>query len=247
MPDPGTFLVTGASSGIGRAVTEALLASGARVTALCGRPVDRVGGFREAPDLHLEQCDLGDFDAVDARLPVLLRERPPDSCVLCHGFGDFGAIEQFSRARIEKLVAVNLTSYMVIARHLLPVMKAAGQGDVVIVGSEAAHTPGRNGAVYSATKHGLRGLAGALRDECSGAGVRVSLVNPGMVDTPFFEPLDFAPGEDPANSLSAADVASAIVMVLNMPPNAVVDEINMAPLKKVVRRKTAAADPHRDS
>ena len=120
----------------------------------------------------------------------------------------------------------------------MPVIKTNGGGDVVLMGSEAALSGGRYGAVYSATKFAVRGFAQALRHECAAANVRVTIVNPGMVRTQFFDSLEFEPGPDPDNYIEPEDVARAVSGALLAPRGTVVDEINLSPLKRVVRRKT---------
>ena len=131
---------------------------------------------------------------------------------------------------------------MYIVRAFLPVIKRNGGGDVILVGSEAALSGGRYGAVYSATKFGLRGFAQALRHECSVGGVRVAMVNPGMVRTEFFKTLKFEPGTDPENYVEPEDVANAICGILLARSETVVDEINLSPLKRVDRKKTNSSD-----
>ena len=153
------------------------------------------------------------------------------------GQGRFGSLEEFSYRQIHEMVELNLLQHIYFARAFVPRLKQAGRGDLVFIGSEAALSGGRRGAVYSACKFGLRGLAQSLREECSPSGVRVSLINPGMVDTPFYDDLDFAPGEAPENHLRAADVADAVALVLQAHPGTVFDEINLNPLKKVIRFK----------
>jgi 3-hydroxy acid dehydrogenase / malonic semialdehyde reductase len=157
--------------------------------------------------------------------------------VLNAGQGRFGSLEEFSYRQIREMVELNLLQHIYIARALTPRLKRVGRGDLVFIGSEAALNGGRKGAVYSACKFALRGLAQSLRDECSQSGVRVSLINPGMVDTAFYDDLDFAPGEAPENHLRAEDVAETVAMVLGAHPGTVFDEINLNPLKKVIRFK----------
>jgi short-subunit dehydrogenase len=103
------------------------------------------------------------------------------------------------------------------------------------MGSEAALTGGVRGAVYSACKTALRGLARSLRQECAGSGLRVGIVNPGMVRTGFFDGLDFHPGEARENAIEPEAVADMIIAMLKAPPGTVVDEVNLSPLKKVIR------------
>ena len=104
----------------------------------------------------------------------------------------------------------------------------------MFLGSEAALRGSRNGAVYCAAKFGLRGLAQALRDECTRGGVGVSIVHPGLVRTPFFDDLPIEPGSEPEEALSPEDVAAAVGYLLCQPPSLVVDEINLSPMRKKI-------------
>jgi NADP-dependent 3-hydroxy acid dehydrogenase YdfG len=233
MTGPPSAVVTGASSGIGRAVALRLLAGGWRVAG-----VARGGDRLAAVDPRLEPwpLDLADLDALPARLASWIEAHPPvDAVVSCAGRGRFGALEEFSPAQIRALVDLNFTSHALLARAFLPGMKRRGRGDLVFLGSEAALAGSRRGAVYCATKFALRGLAQALRDECGKSGVRVTVVNPGMVATSFFDDLDFAPPEEEEGHLLPADVADAVALVLTARRGAVFDEIDLSPLKKGVR------------
>ncbi|MCY3768384.1 MAG: SDR family NAD(P)-dependent oxidoreductase [Gammaproteobacteria bacterium] len=231
--------MTGAGSGIGRAVSGRLAADGANVLAVSRQPEGNAAGCLPASgSFRYFQCDLSDSSDLDLKISRILRETGVlDGVILCHGYGDFGSLEEFSASRIQQLVDTNLTSYAMILRLVVPRLKRQRQGDVVVIGSESAMSGGKRGAVYSAAKFGLRGLVQALRKECAPSHVRVSIINPGMVDTPFFDALDFAPGESPDNFLVSADVASAVCSVLEMRPGSVVDEINLSPLKTVIRNK----------
>ncbi len=225
------YIVTGGSSGIGAAVAGRLAGAGHAVTTIARR--EYAGDTENVRSLR---CDLSNLDRLEAILAPLADGPSPDGVVFCHGRGDFGALEQFSAARIRELVDLNLTSTLMVARLLLPGMKRAGRGVLVLMGSEAALRGARRGVVYCATKFALRGAAQALREECSTSGVRVGIVNPGMVESAFYDHLDFAPGEDDANHLTVEDVADAVLLILDAPAHAVIDEINLSPLKKVVRR-----------
>jgi 3-hydroxy acid dehydrogenase / malonic semialdehyde reductase len=230
------ILVTGASRGIGAAITHRLLQTGCRVVALAR---DFSAWPQQAlPGLETLSIDLADLESLPHRLGEIVRAHPElDGLVLNAGQGRFGSLEEFSYRQIREMVELNLLQHIYIARALTPRLKRVGRGDLVFIGSEAALNGGRKGAVYSACKFALRGLAQSLRDECSQSGVRVSLINPGMVDTAFYDDLDFAPGEAPENHLRAEDVAETVAMVLGAHPGTVFDEINLNPLKKVIRFK----------
>jgi NADP-dependent 3-hydroxy acid dehydrogenase YdfG len=116
-------------------------------------------------------------------------------------------------------------------------MKERGRGDVVFIGSEAALSGGRRGAVYSASKSALRAFARSLRQESSRSGIRVCVVNPGMVRTGFFTNLPFAPGDEKDNALLPEEIARLVSFVLHSRGETVFDEINLSPLRKVLRFK----------
>ncbi len=230
------ILVTGASRGIGAAITRQLLQAGGRVVAVAR---DFSDWPQQTPGLEKVELDLSRIQDLPHQLGELARNHPElDGLILNAGYGQFGSLEEFSYAQIRDLVETNLLQHIYFARAFVPRFKKQGWGDLILIGSEAALSGGRKGAVYSACKFGLRGLAQSLREECSGRGVRVCLINPGMVDTAFYDGLDFAPGEAPENHLRAEDVAQAAQLVLEAPAGTVYDEINLNPLKKVIRFKS---------
>ncbi|MEJ2466756.1 MAG: SDR family NAD(P)-dependent oxidoreductase [Candidatus Thiodiazotropha sp.] len=229
------ILVTGASRGIGAAITRMLLAAGCQVVALAR---DFSDWPDQPPGLEQVSLDLSDMQKLPHQLGELARLHPElDGLVLNAGQGRFGSLEEFSYTQIREMVEINLLQHIYVARAFIPRFKKQGWGDLVLIGSDAALNGGRKGAIYSACKFGLRGLAQSLREECSGRGVRVSLINPGMVDTGFYDALDFAPGEAAENHLRADDVADTVKLVLQAPAGTVFDEINLNPLKKVIRFK----------
>jgi short-subunit dehydrogenase len=217
-----------------------LLDSGASVIGVSRRKSSpqNLAVYRDTRRLQLLQCDLSDFVSLDRLFSETLKQIPRlDGVILCHGFGDFGSLEEFSVSRIEQQIDTNLTSNILISRLVIPKMKAQKCGDLILIGSESSLKGGKKGAVYCAAKFGLRGFVQALRQECASNNVRVAIVNPGMVDTEFFDKLDFAPQESRANMLQAKDVASAVKTILDMPAGSVVDEINLSPQKTVIRNK----------
>lgn len=227
------ILVTGASHGIGGALSHKLLDAGTRVVGLGRNFSDWIlpqAGFQTV------NADLSDLDRLPGLLADLIRNHPQlDAVVSNAGAGRFGHLEQFSPRQIRELLDLNLTQHILIARALLPLLKRRDTADLIFMGSEAALSGGVKGAVYSACKSGLRGLARSLRQECASSGVRVGIVNPGMVRSGFFDELDFAPGDAPENAITPEDVADVIVAMLSAPPGTVVDEVNLSPLKKVIR------------
>ena len=237
MTAPRHVLVTGASSGIGRAIRDRLLAEGYQVTGVSRNPAtdgtenERYRGIA---------IDLARTREVIPQLRRALADRPAlDAAVSCAGAPAFGNLEQLSGEEIQAHLDLNLTSHVLVAHAVLPALKRRDVGHLVFIGSEAALRGGRRGSVYCAAKFGVRGLALALREECAGSGLHVSIVNPGMVRTPFFDDLDFAPGEEPTQALEPDDVADGVALILGARPGAVFDEIVLSPLHRVHRKRGA--------
>lgn len=231
MTDGRHALITGTSSGIGLAIARRLLEQGYEVTGICRR--GQTDTLRH-DNFCTEVIDLDDLGALETRLKTILKAREFDCFIHAAGQGHFGSIEQFSVAQIEKSIRVNLISGMVICRSLLPRFRRRGAGRIVFIGSEAALQAGRKGALYSAAKFGLRGFCLALREDCASDGIQVSLVNPGMVRSPFFDELPFAPGAAAENAIEVTDVAEVVAQILNTSPHIVIDEINLSPRIKSI-------------
>ena len=235
------MLLTGAGGGIGRSIATLLLSSDWRIVGV-GRDPARPGFSQK--EFSQATIDLSDLEHLPEQLRLLANEHGDiDSVVCAAGVGRFGSLEEFSYQQIRELIDINLTSQLYVVRAFLPLLKRRGRGDVVLIGSEAALAGGARGAVYSATKFALRGFCQSLRQESAAAGIRVTLINPGMVRTDFFDQLDFEPGEDLAHAIVPEDIAVAVKMVLSARAETVFDEINLSPLKKVVRRKHRAPKP----
>ena len=226
-------LVTGSSSGIGRAISEHLLRVGATVIGIARNHKK----FDPNTDKYKTfQVDVSDLKALPGCLKDILSIHPQlNGLVSNAGYGQFGGLENFSAEQISSYINTNLTSHMVITRLVLPHFKVQKRGDIVFIGSDAALEGSKKGSLYCAAKFGLRGFSQAIREECASKNVRVSLINPGMVRTQFFEKLDFRPGDDAANAIEPDDVALAAISVFSARPGTVINEINLTPLKKVIK------------
>jgi len=234
-PVKRTVLVTGASSGIGRAIARTLLKQGHQVLGVsrdCRKFIHPLANFTPI------QLDLSNLKTLPQQLINLGKTHPNlDTVIFAAGLGQFGAVEEFSYPQIENLMAINFTSAVFLTKALLPALKRQGKADLIYIGSEAALKGSRKGAVYCASKFALRGFTQALREECGKSNIRVCLINPGMVKTEFFENLHFEPGDEPSHYLVAEDIAAAVTYVLDSSPQMVIDEINLNPLNKVVKFK----------
>jgi 3-hydroxy acid dehydrogenase / malonic semialdehyde reductase len=227
-----TFLVTGASSGIGRHIARRLLARGHKVIGTSRTP--QVFQFAHA-GFSSAELDLSKADYIEGFARNLLKAHPDlNGVVFAAGFGQFGGLEQFSQAQIQRLMTVNCLAPMLLTRALIPHFKHQDNAQLIYIGSEAALQGKRNGSIYCASKFALRGFTQALRDECAKSGVRVHLINPGLVNTPFFDTLDFKPGQQPEQSLQTEDIADCVEYLLHSSRFCAIDEINLSPLNKVI-------------
>ncbi len=223
-------IVTGASSGIGQAIAKALVTAGYFVDGIA-----RDFTKADFDGLNQIEIDLSDVNALPNQLSQF--GRAPDLLILNAGYGQFGGVEQFSHNQIRRLVDTNLVSNLFFVKHFLAKMKQQGGGDIVLIGSESALNGAKAGSVYCATKFAIRGLAQSLRADCSTSNLRVILVNPGPVESGFFEELDFEPQDGDEFEIPAESIADIVMAALNQPRSVVLDEINVQPIKRSFKKK----------
>jgi short-subunit dehydrogenase len=180
-------LVTGASSGIGRAVALLLARRGARL-ALAGRDREALAAVAGRTGGLVIAADLAEPDAAEEVAARALDRWGRVDLLVCNaGAGWAGELAEMPAEVADRLVAVNLLAPVRLTRILLPGMLRRGTGHLAYVGSIAGATGVAREAVYAATKAGLATFADSVREEVAGRGVGVSVTVPGVVDTPFFE------------------------------------------------------------
>ncbi|HWG89463.1 MAG TPA: SDR family oxidoreductase [Candidatus Thermoplasmatota archaeon] len=191
-------LVTGASTGIGRAAARRFKAQGFRVLATARKTEDLVSlqaeGFVAIP------LEMADPASVAACAAAALREGPPTVLVNNAGYGEMGPIEETSREAWLRQFETNVFGHMELTRLLLPAMREAGGGRILFTSSVVGRLSVPYLGAYSASKHALEAAADALRVEVRPWNIRVTLIEPGPVTTQFsgrvkgtFEPRN-APG-----------------------------------------------------
>ena len=221
-------LVTGASRGIGRAVAETLYAAGAHVVRLARSLKD--GSAERRTDLR---CDVTDPAAVDRAAARVLGELGvPDIVVNNAGTFFIKRIEETSLEDFTRTLAVNLTGPFLVARAFIPHLVKRGNGHLVTIGSVSDHVAYSGSTAYASSKYGLRGMHEVLRQDLSRTGVRTTLVSPGPVDTPIWDPVDpdSKPGFTKRSAmLQAEDVAAAVLYAVTQAPRVDVTEIRLMP------------------
>jgi NAD(P)-dependent dehydrogenase (short-subunit alcohol dehydrogenase family) len=217
--DQRTVIVTGASSGLGRAVATRLAAAGASVVVLDRKPPD--AGEHEV-------VDLADTAATEAAVRrVGERAGRIDAVVTCAGIDVPGRLADVPSETWDRIVAVNLLGTAAVVRAALPWLEQAG-GTVVTVASTLGHRAVSDATAYCASKFGVVGFTRALAAESKGR-VGVTLLTPGGMDTAFFDERDeqYRPGPD-ARLCDPADVADGVLFALTRPPGAEVKELVIA-------------------
>lgn len=186
MPEvPPTWLVTGCSSGLGRALAEELIAQGQRVFATARDPARLVGlvaGHDNATALKLDVTSAADVAAVVAAVE---EAGGVDVLVNNAGYGYRAAIEEGEEAAIATLFATNVFGPLAMVKAVLPGMRARRGGTIVNISSIAARLAMPGSGFYSATKVALESLSDALRREVAPLGIRVLIVEPGAFRTEF--------------------------------------------------------------
>jgi NADP-dependent 3-hydroxy acid dehydrogenase YdfG len=229
-----TALVTGGSSGIGRATAAALAAAGAWV-GMVARRADRLADAAAEAGGHALAADISRADGV-ARLQAELEERldgaPLDIVVNAAGAFSLAPIAETAPADFEAQIAANLTGSFRVIRAFLPGMLACGHGFLVNVGSIAGRNALPGNGAYGASKFGLRGLHDVLLQEIAGTGVRATLVEPAATDTPLWDPLDPDGRADlpsRAAMLRAEDVADAVLWSVTRPAHVQIPHLAVHP------------------
>jgi NADP-dependent 3-hydroxy acid dehydrogenase YdfG len=218
------FLITGASSGIGAATARRAAEAGYRV-ALAARSADRlaelageIGGEERALAIA---CDVTEWDQQQAMVNATLwRFGRLDVAFANTGFGATRGFLGESPEHWRSMVLTNVYGTALTIRATLPALREA-RGHLLLTGSVAGRRA-LPGSLYSATKWAVTAMGEAARQELIGSGVRVTLIEPGMVDTPFFS-------QRPNDALGADDVARTVMFAVSQPPHVDVNEILVRP------------------
>ncbi|USI74711.1 SDR family oxidoreductase [Sphingomonas morindae] len=203
-----TWFITGASSGLGRDMTEKLLARGDRVAATVRR-ADALADLAatHGDRLRILTLDVTDTEAlrhaIDAAFAALGRI---DLVVSNAGYGLFGAAEEVSDAQIARQLATNLLASIQLIRAVLPHLRAQGGGRIVQLSSEGGQIAYPSFSLYHASKWGIEGFVEAVRQEVARFGIDCLLVEPGPTGTNFGASLDIADAMDAYAATPAGDV-----------------------------------------
>ncbi len=219
------LLITGASSGIGAATARAAARDGWRIV-LAARSEDaltqlasELGGPERAIAVR---CDVTEWDQQQAMVARALDGFGQiDAAFANAGFGGKRGFLEGDVEQWREMVLTNVYGAALTLRATIPALRQS-RGHLLLTSSVA----GRRvlpGSLYSVTKHAVTAMGEAARQDLDGSGVRVTLIEPGMVDTPFFD-------DRPTNALQDDDIARAVMYALSQPPHVDVNEILVRPV-----------------
>ncbi|HEY2601198.1 MAG TPA: SDR family oxidoreductase [Thermoleophilaceae bacterium] len=220
--------ITGASTGIGAATARQAVAAGWQVV-LGARSEDKLaalaselGGDEHALALR---CDVTDWDDQQAFVAAALERFGGLDAMFANA--GFGAKRGFLEESVEfwkAMIDTNVYGCALTIRAALPHFRERGAGHFVLTSSVAGRV-NLPGSLYSATKHAVTAMGHSLRAEVADSGIRVTLIEPGMVDTPFFD-------NRPTGALEADDIAGAVMWALSQPERVEVNEILVRPVRQ---------------
>lgn len=231
-------VITGASSGIGKAIAIAVAATTGSVC-LVGRDMERLGATAEAARrtaraVLIFQADLNSDDEMYALTRYV--EDAFDSfntLIHCAGAHVAGRIEEISASQLDALYRINVRTPYALTRALLPALKSR-QGQIIFVNSSQGLHAGANVGAYASTKHALKAIADSLRQEINAYGVRVLSIYPGRTATPTMKSFYEKNGLPyrPELLVQPDDIAHVVVDTLRLPRTAEVTNVEIRPTVK---------------
>jgi 3-oxoacyl-[acyl-carrier protein] reductase len=222
------ILVTGASRGIGRAVSKAVACAGANVI-LTARDENALGDLKdeiisEGGSAACFPADLASGEDIEKMFDRVKKDYEKlDVLINNAGIVKAGKLVDFSIKDFDRLIAINLRAVYLCCQHALKLMLPAGSGYIINISSVVGFKGYPNQTAYTASKHGVAGLSKALSAEVQKHGIRVSLIHPGGVDTDLAGQV--RPDLDRSVLMKPEDIAQTVMYLLSLSDRAMVDEI----------------------
>ena len=227
-------IITGASSGIGKAVTLAFAKSGIDV-ALISRSPDKLEAVASAArDAGVEAktytVDLAEINTVKQQIEAIAEDFGAVNVLINNaGMGYTNSLSQTSLSDWQQVITLNLTSVFQCIQGVLPSMRKRGQGTIVNVASIAAHNFFPEWGAYSVSKAGIIALTKTLSVEERDNGIRAVIVSPGSVDTPIWDTDTVKVDLNRQAMLTPESVAQSILHAVSLPSEAVIEEMIVMP------------------
>jgi NAD(P)-dependent dehydrogenase (short-subunit alcohol dehydrogenase family) len=225
-------IVTGASSGIGKEVAIRLLQAGAQVSLVSRNPDRILSELPAGSNAKGYAIDLGDISQVGAKIQAIVADMGGVDIVINNaGMAYIGELIDMPLAEWQKLFDLNLTSVFQSLQAVLPSMRSQKHGTIINVASVAGKQGFPNWGAYCASKFALLGLTQAIAAEEQPHGIKVMSICPGSVDTPLWDTLGdkVPPSFNRAAMLRPATVAESIMTLVNLPNDAIINELMLMP------------------
>lgn len=236
-------IVTGASSGIGAAISARLCKMGYEVFGI-GRSfgssfAEQFPDVADNPLFHAVVCDLLDTEKMLKLVRGIAAEATVTLLVNNAGSAYYGLHEELSPKKIQEMVRTDLEVPMILSQQLLRGFKK-NKGCIVNIASVTAQQSNPHGCAYGAVKAGLVSFSRSLFDEARKYGVRVAVVSPDMTKTELYRNADFTVGEETESYLLPQDVADAVAYIVEQREGVAVSEVTLRPQYHRIRRKPVA-------
>ncbi|BDA80020.1 short-chain dehydrogenase [Leptospira kobayashii] len=231
-------IVTGASRGIGLAISKKLISLGYSVRGVCKNP-DRCEFSH--PDFVLDRLNLNDTKQIEGWLKDFSGKERVRILVHNAGVGYFAPFEELSWEQITEMIALHLTAPMLISNYFLRTLKT-NEGRIFFIGSVSGTKVSPWGSVYGSTKAGLIHFGRELFQELRKSGVKVTNLIPDLTNTGFFDRLSFTTDEDTRSYILPECIADAVETVLSQREGTVLSELIIQPERFKIKKKEKGKD-----
>ncbi len=231
--DSFRIVITGGSSGIGEATAFEMAKSG-HCFYLTGRNEERLQKI--VTELHSLGCEAhyGVGDVADEKIAeqmfseIKQKLGGVDVLLANAGVGHFGNLEDLSLDQYDSQFNTNVRGVFLWMKMVLPLMKGQNSGQIIVTSSSLGLKTSARCSLYASTKHAVQAMVWCLREELKGTGVKAATINPGSVDTPWFDGKDV----DRSKMLSLTDIASAVRLIIDQNDTSDIDHILLTPGRK---------------
>jgi NADP-dependent 3-hydroxy acid dehydrogenase YdfG len=233
------ILITGGTTGIGRAIAIQLAKLGAKI-AIVGRHQDAIDETIKAVDQSDQvlgiEADISSKQDIEKVFATVTDEFGGLDVLINNAALGYGSVTEGEYSDWEYIVKTNLMGYLACSHYALAEMSAQGKGHIIHIGSMSADERENGSSVYVATKSAIQGFSESLRKEVNSKGINITLIEPGAVDTDMQE----QPREEKLQKieememLAADDIAQSIVYVLSQTERTSIVELKIKPLKQII-------------
>lgn len=227
--DSRIAIVSGASKGLGKAIAQQLVRKNAIVYGIARSSDKLLELKKELGDNFIPVAmDLSNAEQIVEWIGQTFADFSPDILINNAGIGFFKKIDELSPTQWQQMMNINLNAVYFLTNAIVPLMKTKNSfSHIINLGSIVGKTTGAEKSGYSATKYAIQGFSEALFKELRSFKIKVSVINPGSIETDFFASSGIEPN---SSMLQPNDLAKIVLQVLETPDNVLIDELTVRPL-----------------